>query len=266
MRYRACVGGGDVKSAILANAALCVCPPLIATATVITVPAARHAAHKLTSPPHHHVGKKHSARPPCSAVKELTSAALPTSGDAVPAAPATAEEALPDLAAAGNSVPPGKTLWDGDAGINLAGPGPFTGTPGRPTSPVAPVIEPAGVPEPASWIMMITGFYCVGMLCRWGKRPRRRTAKLAQGAAATIELLSNIGLASGQTAAIASTKTSSAIGASLGVAVAKKAAVCVCSGAILATAVTTVPPLKRAIYTATMPARPLLNGNCQPRA
>jgi len=48
----------------------------------------------------------------------------------------------------------------------------------------------------------------------------------------------------------------------LGVALMKKAAVCVCSGAIMATAVTTVPPLKRAVYAATMPAHSPMSADC----
>jgi hypothetical protein len=145
------------------------------------------------------------------------------------------------------------------------GPGPLIGPPPTPPiSPVAPVIPPAAVPEPASWVMMIAGFSGVGALHRRRNRHRGRAARLAGGAVAVAELLGATGLASARTAALASHKASTAIGTSLASAVAKKAAVCVCSGAILTAAVTTVPPLKRAVHAATMPARALSHENCKP--
>ena len=238
-----------MKSAILANAALCVCPPLIATAAVVTVPPARHAVHKLTAPHHrHHAAKRQDNRPPCAVKRATDAAGLPTDDDALAAIFPPSEGALRVV-----TLDLQSPVARHDSGILALGP--------RPTGPAAirPVItQPAAIPEPSSWAMMIAGLLGVGTLCRKGARSRGRGAKLGRVVAA-VEILSSPALGLGQTAVAAGTKATSAIA----VAVAKKAGVCVCSGAILATAVTTVPPLKRAVYAATMSAPALARDICR---
>jgi hypothetical protein len=110
---------------------------------------------------------------------------------------------------------------------------------------------------------MIAGFASIGALLRRNRR-RSRAARLIRGAAAAAELLSSAGLGSAQTAALASSKASATAGASLASLVAKKALVCVCSGTILTTAVTTLPALKHAVHAATSPTRPAPTDDCQP--
>jgi len=257
-----------MKAAILANAALCVCPPIVATSVAVAVPSARHAVHRLTTPHGHQVAKRQSTRPPCAAAKRVAfAAALPAESGALAAVQLPEDEAV-TAAAADDTL--SASVTPGSAGVAAYGPGFFPvgpgliiGTPpGPPISPVAPVTQPAAVPEPASWTMMIGGFLSVGALCRRRTPRKPKLAKLTRGAAMTTGLLSSGTLGPAQTAAIAGAKASSALGAPVALAIAKKAAVCVCSGAILATAVTTVPPLKRAVFAATAPARILASKNC----
>ena len=275
MRYALGSGLGEhMKAAILANVALCVCPPVVATSVALAVPSARHAVHRITAPSHHHATKRPSTRPPCPPAKRLTSAAaLPVEADALAVIPSPRDgEAAPAVSVRpeGDSLSsPVTPASPGGAAyypwVFPVGPGPIIGTPpGPPISPVAPVTQPAGVPEPASWVMMLGGFWGVGVLCRQRSRGKGKLSKLASGAAMTTELLSSGALVPSQAATIAGAKASSALGAPLALAIAKKAAVCVCSGAILATAVTTVPPLKRAVFAATAPAPALMSNNCEP--
>jgi len=257
-----------MKTAILAKAALCLCPPLLATAAAVTVPSVRTAAHRLTAPHRQHIPHKKHRATPCPAVKRPTFAsALPENislaailspGDSI--APVGAETATMEMgdSRSFNARSP-------NIGGTLAfppGPGAILGmVPGPPINPAAPVAPPAAVPEPASWMMMIAGFLGVGLVSRRRIRPERGAGKLrGAGQVAAIELLTSSALGSAQTFAFGA-KASSAVGA-VAATMAKKAAVCVCSGAILATAVTTVPPLKRAVFAATMPSRALSSHNC----
>jgi len=260
-----------MKSAILANAALCLCPPLLATTAVATMPAVRHAMHRLAAPSYKHILKDRKLRPPCAAGTRLTGR-LADSGEiealTTPPGSAEAEPMLGATAAEGVEDPPAflkPQPSDGYGYVSTSfpvGPGPLVGPPPvPPISPVAPLPPPA-VPEPASWAMMITGFFGVGLLCRRGRRPAG-TARLAR-AVAMIELVSSATLAPGGSAMIGPTKAGAAIAASLARVVAKKALVCVCSGALVATAVTIVPPVRRAVYAATLPVRSLATDNCTP--
>ena len=231
-----------------------------------TMRVSAYSSHRLTAPPHHHHAvKQPDRRPPCLPIERLSSAApLPAESDALAAVLPSVGEATA-AAAADNS--PSSSIASGSAGgagygsVSYPnGPGLITGTPpGPPISPVAPVTQPAGVPEPASWMMMISGFLGVGMLCR--RRSPEKPAKRALGAGAIVGLLSSGTLGPTQTAAMAGAKASSALGGPFALAI---AAVCVCSGAILATAVTTIPPLKRSVFAATLPVRTLASGNCGP--
>jgi hypothetical protein len=263
--------GKIMKSAILANAALCLCPPLVATTAVVTVPGARSAVHALTTP-HHHAPKLHHDRAqPCIPEKRLTLAydmAPPDVGAPdVLFAPEGEGSGQPlDLASIANGEPsvsrPQPFGVGGGSGIHILGPGPIVtvGTgPTMPVNPVPPVTEPTAVPEPASWLMMVTGFFGLGTLARRSAGPRNRNRRLKRvGIAAAAELLAPAGLGSGQTAVAASLKAGSTMTRVVTAALAKKAAVCVCSAAALTTAVTTVPPLKHAVYAATMPVHALI--------
>jgi hypothetical protein len=127
----------------------------------------------------------------------------------------------------------------------------------RPTQPITPVTpvnptNPGAVPEPANWTLMVAGFMGIGMMIRRRKATaQRRTVFSRAGGAAALELMGLGKMLFGNSAAVAGSGT--AVTHALGTTLLKNAMVCVCSGAVLATAVTTVPPLRRAVYSATMP-------------
>jgi hypothetical protein len=243
-----------MKSAILANAALCLCPPLVATSVTLAVPPARHAVHKLTAskPKHHKVAHK-AAKPkePCvTFVRKPASLAFSD-------APAGHEPLISGLEpitfAQAPNVPPRPTSL-------VTGPGPLPWLPFDPGTRVNPVRpRPVGdVPEPATWLMMLTGFMAVGVIVR-RHRTGARKQTISAGGAAAAELGASAALLMAPSPA-----THGAVGHTLRAVIAKKAALCVCSGAILATAVTTVPPIKRAVHAATGPTLNLTPADCLP--
>lgn len=177
--------------------ALCVCPALVATPAVIaTQPKARHAvAHVLhraadrLETPH----AEHSAAPVpiCPAVSAApggiaAAPALPLSGD--PAALATpvpglaSPQAAPDGFIASSfggpvlgiaSGRPGNIGSPPEGGITAIGTTPSTlATPVAAINPVTTADPQAGVPEPESWALLVSGFAVTGLLLR----ARRRTA------------------------------------------------------------------------------------------
>lgn len=252
-----------MKAAILANTALCICPPLIAAAATIAVPPVRTAMHHLTAPHRHHPVKEHHNPTPCRPFKRATAAAgLPRDLNPL------AEVLLPDdadasLDGATSKLSSGKppsiseagAAARAGAGIFPLGPGPILGP--LPAAPIGPPVpQPsAAVPEPASWAMMVAGFLGVGLLIRKRAPSNGRRTLLRRASLATIlELFSSAAFGSAHTAASTSVKAASTFKGAVAAAVAKKAAVCVCSGSILAAAVSTVPPLKRAVFSATMAA------------
>jgi len=267
---------GLMKTAILANAALCLCPPLIAAAGVVAVPSARSAVHHMTAPHRHHSVKKKLTPQPCAPLKRATAAAglsedptrliadlMPADADAPLRDEIGALYGGPPLSATAQGPGNGLSAGGGTDTFPL-GPGPVIGTP--PNPPIGPVgPQPtAAVPEPASWTMMVAGFLGIGTLVRRRARNERRRRTLTRaGLAASVEFLSSTAAGPAQTAAFAAVRSLSAVKGMTAAAIAKKTAVCVCSGAVLATAVITMPPLKRAVYSATTSA-PALLPECRP--
>lgn len=265
-----------MKSTILASAALCVCPPLIATTATVTVPKVRHAVHKVTAPSRPQAAKpKPHAVDPCA---ELKKAAFPVGEDAIAGALGSEAPGAPlmDIADIGSdnskSGPEDVTIFP-QTPVNFPlGPGPIINVVPPPTAPT----NPPAVPEPSSWAMMLGGFLAVGASIRncasAARRKSRKTMRRSNGARrsrtsrgwllAAAEIGGTAKVLVDQSAAVAASQPSTAAAHSLGVALMKKAAVCVCSGAIMATAVTTVPPLKRAVYAATMPAHAPMSTDC----
>jgi hypothetical protein len=254
-----------VKSALLAQLALCACPPLLAVTAATAVPQVRHAVHRATAPAHHqrisHAGKRPTKN--CIAARR-TDASPAGSGDFVhdltdldaaklgAGAPGDGLEATipalarPDALSHGgsNAAPP----------ISPAGPGGWIGTqPGTPTDPNGPGTDPTtgAVPEPATWAFMLIGFGAVGAAIRSGKRARSKGRK-ALAVGSTAGLVAALDLGAGAT--LASAKVGAFGLHAARAAALKNIGVCVCSAAVLATTATTVPPLRHALYAATLPA------------
>jgi hypothetical protein len=252
-----------MKTTVLASAALCLCPPLVATSATLAVPSAKRAVHKLIAPVHHHRAKQVAQRPiqPClQAPTRVVAADVPSAEDHTDLAELT------DLGQSAAAPAERRNNANPVAWVKPPAPGfPVDLEPlvTRPTSPVIPVtpvtpvnpINPGAVPEPANWVMMVAGFLGIGMIVRRRKvaawpRPRFKPA----GIVAAAEVMGLGKLIFANSAAVAGSQTGIAATQALGTTLLKKAMVCVCSGAVLATAVTTVPPLRRAVYSATMPA------------
>ena len=264
-----------MKSTILASAALCVCPPLIATTATMSVPKVKHAVHRATAPARPHAAKlKPHAVDPCA---ELKKAAYPAGEDAIAGALGERRGApfidLADIGSdSGKSGPDDVTILPQTPVNYPLGPGPVIDVVKPPTPPV----NPPAVPEPSTWAMMLGGFWAIGASIRnrasAARRKSSKTSRRSTGSrrsrasrgwlVAAAELGGTAKVLVDQSAAVAASQPSTAAAHSLGVALMKKAAVCVCSGAIMATAVTTVPPLKRAVYAATMPAHSPMSADC----
>jgi len=247
-----------MKTSVLASAALCLCPPLVATTTTLAVPSAKRAVHKLTAPVHHHHQKQvaqHPA-PPCPTDGTRVAAAdIPSPEDQADVTDLTDLGQLASAAPAGHQHGPNPVIFVRPPAPNFPfGPDLPIIRPTPPITPVTPVnpTNPGAVPEPANWALMVTGFMGVGVMIRRRKAAtQRRMAFSRAGVAAAIELMGLGKMLFGNSAAIAGSGT--VITHALGTSLLKKAMVCVCSGAVLATAVSTVPPLRRAVYSATMP-------------
>jgi hypothetical protein len=169
---------------------------------------------------------------------------------------------------------PSQSNAQGGAGWNapstgysiIGGGGPGVGSPGAPTNPGGPGVpgSPTGaVPEPASWALMLFGFGAIGWTIRSARRPKAGLGKGlgfggVTGAAASLDLGTGTMLASAK----AGTLGAHAVGA----AALKNIGVCVCSAAALTVTVAIVPPLRHALYAATMPSaeRPQIPQACPP--
>jgi len=279
--------GLSVKSALLAQLALCACPPLVAVAAVKAVPQVRHAVHRATAPKPHHGATRAARQPDRHCVeRQQTDARTPIADDLVQdltnldGAGQPARDPgnlIPDLA---SQQQPGKPRGSGFNAVPPIFPmtagyaGPLPGRPGAPVGPGGPSDPgptPGAVPEPSNWALMLFGFGAIGAAIRSGRRGRTKgrmpaAVRSAMGLAATLES------GTGATLVSANVGASAKAGA-LGLHAARAAAlkqvgVCVCSAAALATAATTVPPLRHALYAATMPAveRPRLAPSCDPSA
>lgn len=255
-----------MKSAALQWAALCVCPPAILATTVATVPPVKRAVHHATRPA---PAKPKVAKTRTKHVKSAAVAAgVPC--DSIPGVP------VPALLAYARPMP---TVGAGDIiGPAIVDPPRFTPAvvppvPGIPgvgiyVPPNQPIL---GVPEPGTWLLLISGFGLLGMGLRWR---RGRTAALAAGA----PLSGSLSPAASTPAALDAPRrrrrsrrakkagglssVMAALGfgevatgsASLGT-IAAKAMMCVCPTAAIVAGTMATPPLRTAVYKATaMPA------------
>jgi hypothetical protein len=174
-----------MKSAVLANLAMCVCPPIAAVTAAIHVPAARAVVHKLTE-------KKHPARAarPTFPRRRTVRPCDPTSASPI------ALVALADLPAATSQLPPPDIFTpDGGAaalarsdrsnsmpgfgsvklpargalGAPVLG-GPPGSPPEGPPPPPTPDTPTSAVPDVATWVAMVIGFAMAGQVIRSCRR------------------------------------------------------------------------------------------------
>lgn len=266
-----------MKSALLTQLALCACPPLVAVAATTALPPVRHAVHRATAPRHAHpvAHKARPSAPPC--ILRRATEASPLPGDLAPEL-TSLDSARPigeglatllsDVASPPQSNAGGGAGWSAPSAgypIVIGGGGPGVVLPGAPTNPGGPGSPAGAVPEPASWAMMLSGFGAIGWMIRSARRPKVRLGKGlgvggAAGAAASLDL--------GTGAMLASAKAGTLGAHAIGAAAVKNLGVCVCSAAALTATVATVPPLRHALYAATMPAaeRPQSPQACPPAA
>jgi hypothetical protein len=247
---------------------LCACPPIVAVTATVAVPSARHAVHRLTESKPAHRPKRLIAHKPADPCPELRAGA-PTAADILSALGGTDTPSGPELTSLTITTPPGPTdVGFGGTVVGPTGPVSFGGGGGPlgpfPPLPPGPPGQTTPIPELSSWLMMVGGFGAIGMLIRYRSRKSARW-KLSGAALGTAgELAGGAKLLLGSAATAATPHASAVASHSFGAALVKGASVCVCTGAIMATAVTTVPPIKRAVYAATMPAPPpALHTDCR---
>jgi len=242
-----------VPLSTVAKAALCICPPALMAGTVATVPAAKRLAHHVTAP-------RHAPKPVhrVKAARPVQPRAQPEV-DCVPIVAGLAP-ALP-LVTYAAPVPDESPDGIGGGGIGGSGSAPVIGgigvAPGTPPVAVVPPVTdpvPGPVPEPSVWLMMIAGVGALGAALR-----RRRSRKAgdrrhgsAKKAVAGGALWSgSVAVEAGDMAATVAVK--SAVASAAG-----KALLCVCPAAVVAGSVVTVPPLRQAVYAATIPQAPAI--------
>ncbi|MEH3159075.1 MAG: PEP-CTERM sorting domain-containing protein [Sphingomonas taxi] len=255
-----------------AKAALCICPPALMAGTVATVPPVKRAVHHVTAPRQapkalRHTVAKRPAEP--QAVTRQEVACDPMGGGTLPAVPlVTYATPLPDEPGIGTTGTPGAT-----SSISTPGFGPTIGgiavgggggggggitpvTPGTPGTPTPTPSDPGAgaVPEPSVWLMMILGAGTLG-----GALRRRRRAASAEGPGGRTARRAAAGglLWSGSAAVEAGDMAATVALKSTVASVAGKAMLCVCPAAIVAGSVMTVPPVRQAVYAATVPTTPL---------
>ncbi len=271
-----------MKTAMLAKVALCVCPPAIAVTSVAAVPPVRKAVHRLTKP-HHVQSAKPSARP---ALLVRTAAApgpcAPGDGQAVSILN-YASEPPPIPGEFGTTGLPGGLFNGGGGGFGpgggfVAGPG-GGGTGGNPGTPIGPGPTPTptptptppggggemvppvtpAIPEPATWAMMILGFGVVGAAVRGNLRfPKRKShsrSDWVSGSRRRKRGLAGLLASLAPTSLLEAGTSAGAVGAnSLASGAVAKTLLCVCPTAALALTAAAVPPVRHAVYKATMPA------------
>ena len=251
-----------MKAALLSKIALCVCPPAIVATTVATVPPVRQAVHHATRP--HHPIRHHSKLHP--AVARQVAAIAPCD----PTAPATPLLTFADLGPEDLSAVPADTGTTGPLGGGFAGGGPGLG----PTAPVAigGIVPVSPVPEPSTWLMLITGLGLVGTGIRRSRRRysvvrdqtgmllvparQRRGGKLALLASAAVGSAGTIWseLSPVQAGSKTSVIGSKAIGSAvLTKAALTKIAMCVCPPMAMVAGAIALPPVRQAVYAATAP-------------
>jgi len=241
--------------------------------TVATVPQVKRAVHHVTAP--HHAPKALrravATTPVAPQVAQQGVPCGPIAGGALPAVPlVTYATPLPDEPGVGpeNSGTPVSSPGGGFSGPGIVpvvggiGIGPGGGGGGgtggggtivTPTPTPTPGPGPGPVPEPSAWLMMIVGAGTLGATLR-----RRRRGAAAAGSDGRVARRAAAGslLWSGSAAVEAGDMAATVAVKSAVASVAGKALLCVCPAAIVAGSAMTVPPVRQAVYAATMPAEP----------
>ncbi|MEP6784547.1 MAG: PEPxxWA-CTERM sorting domain-containing protein [Sphingomonadales bacterium] len=237
-----------MKSGVLQIAALCVCPPAILATSVATIPTVKRAVHHATRPA---PAKQKIVQTRAKLVKSASIAAgVPC--DAMPGVPAAA------LLAYNAPLP---TV----SGEGFVDPAPPVNQTPRPIPVGTPFIPgaSAGVPEPGTWMLMISGFGLVGVGLRWRRARaatapttlvpvafdapvRRRRRSRAKRAGGLSSLMAGLGI--GETA------TGSASMATI----AAKTMMCVCPTVAIVGSTMTIPPIRTAVYKATSVPAPFV--------
>ncbi len=252
------------------KAALCVCPTLILGTAAVTMPKVRHAVHKATasrtaavkSGHHQHHASQYAALSlPCPPAFAGLAPAIAGIGMPVVNRGGLARDfGLPSSAGIGGGyqgsgyaralfvgASSGSSGSAGAGGGSGSGSGSVDGTTGVVSGPAS---DPGAVPEPETWLMMVSGFAALGGALRWRRRgvasqsgpvpvggsgPWRTRA----GAAVAIAAPDSVGLAAvaGKSATLA------------------KLALCVCPPALIAGTVATLPVARQAVHAATAPAQ-----------
>ena len=278
-----------MKAALMSKVAWCVCPTAIVATSVATVPKLRHAVHQATSK-HGERHAKANAQPTRKSAR-LAAAQIPCPPALLAAlGPIVPALAMPDGAAGLGGQPSsigdfslarsfpggggvigvggfggggsggggggggggGSTATDGSSGGTTG-----TSSGGTDGSSGGTTVVTNGVPEPASWFMMVGGFAVAGGALRMARRRRHGlgggyrllpAAGLAFGSWMPLRAKTALGTVavSGETAGVVATT------AKMGVLA--KAALCVCPPALIAGTIATVPPVRHAVYNATAPA------------
>lgn len=221
--------------------------------TVATVPPIKRAVHHLTAP-HHAPARRIAApgaRPAAVAVRSVK--CNPIAPAVLPAVPLITYAApIPDEPE-GDAAPGGGVAGGVPGGVGAIGA--FAGGGGGGgVAAVTPTLDPGAVPEPATWLMLISGMGIVGAALRRRRtaphgRLQTQSAKAALGTALWSSSMAEAGEVA-TTAAVRSAVVAKSTAAGL----AGKALLCVCPAAMLAGSVVAVPPLRHTVHAATAPA------------
>lgn len=272
-------------------AALCVCPPAILATSIATVPSVKRAVHNATRPaPAKHKLAHATKKPvqtaatgkgvPCDSAPAIrTSSVLPYAIELPPVNNSDAGTGnIPGSPLMNGVVPVGGTpllFGGGTPGANPGGgipgdPGTTPGGPETPANPETPVdpgtpvtpvdpgvpVEPSlPVPEPGTWLLLISGFGFVGLGLRW-RRARmiaaHGTVPADAAPAPATHRGSHIKKAGGMSSVAAwfgfgEVATGSASMATI----AAKTMMCICPTAAIVGSTLAVPPVRSAVHKAT---------------
>lgn len=276
-----------MKSAALTMAALCVCPPAILATSVATVPSVKRAVHNATRPaPAKHKLARAARKPvqtaangkgvPCDSAPAIrTSSVLPY---AIALPPVNTTDAgtgtLPGSSLTGGNVVPGSgtpiLFGGGNPGGNPGGgspggptaetPGDPTtpadpGTPVTPTDPETPAVPVLPIPEPGTWLLLISGFGFVGLGLRWRRARAREARALAAASGPSLDSVPrrrDLKKAGGLSSAMAWLGFGEAATGSASMAtIAAKTMMCVCPTAAIVGTTMAVPAVRTAVHKAT---------------
>lgn len=225
-----------------AKIAMCTCTAAMMAGAVVTVPTVKRAVHHATAHGVPHPPRKVAARGSGARRPECPPPALA----AFPAAPiVTFAAPIPAEPGGGGGGATG-AVTPAVAGIPVAAGLADTPTV-NPATPAVPATPTATVPEPATWLLLITGIGGVGAALR---RRRRAGGAVTGGALLWASGAADAGGTAASLSAVGATGTST-------LAIAGKAMLCVCPAAAVVGGVMAVPPLRAAVHAATAPVPPL---------